>query len=333
MSTPTTDVVEQAIANLDAEDAGLKPEEGKENQDGKKTEDAGAGKPATGDDAGKAGDEDAGKAGDDKGKEGEDEGEFTADDALEVEEKPTDAKPAAPTDNAGIQMSPAEQKYIVDNIGQPIVINGYKLNAEGEREPYEIKAYAWENVPKDFVFASDSDQGAAADAFRRLDQKATDLLGNYRQQQSNQQAQDFERRENEGIRADVADLQKEGRFPKFKVQPGAAGFDDTAEAKQMADVLKIMGERNEVYLQQFNQGRPYKHIGFAEAYEIYERTNPDKKAEQKRDEAQAKEDQERKGTAERGSDNRGASASNIMKPTVKPGTTMRDIMARIDAEE
>lgn len=346
MQTPTNQVVEQAIAKADAEDAGIDTTKQDDKKDDSKAQDDSASKSAASrdskaaDDKGAAKDDDKGadtakKSGEEAAKTEDDKkGEFTADDALEVEEPtpPADGKPAAPTDNAGIALSPAEQTYIKDNIGEPIVLRGYK-EVDGKLEPYEVKAFAWENVPRDFKFASDADFGNAQNAFNRLDQKATNLLGQYRQQQSESVRNDFERRENDGIKADVADLQKEGRFPKFTVQPGADGFDDSPEAQQMADVLKVMAQKNEMYLKQYEQGRPYKHIGFAEAFDLWEKSNPDRQAAKKADDDQKKEDDERKTkAADRSDSNRGMSTSNIVKPTVRPGTTTRDILARIDAE-
>jgi hypothetical protein len=334
-------IADQAIAKMEAEDNGTIPKDddtkkgGQDDKgtDTKKTEEPKKGaeddkdsKSGTGEDDSKTGDK-----GTDKPKEDEEEGTFTADDAVEVEEKPQD--PKAPTDNAGIVLSPQEQKYIADNIGEPIIIRGIRGSGDNAKE-VEIKAYSPTDIPADFKFANDRELVAAQNGFQALEQKAGQLLGNYRQNQSQQAAQDFERRENEGIKADVADLQKEGRFPKFKVQPGQPGFDNDPAAQQMSEVLKVMTDKNEMYLKQYEQGRPYKHIGFAEAYDIWERSNPGKQAEKKTDDDQKKEDQERGKTATNGSANRGTeSALNIRKPTVKSGTTTRDILARIDMEE
>jgi hypothetical protein len=361
MTTPTSQIVEQAIAKTEAEEAGIvvdDPKNPKGGADDKATpkdsaKDDGTGKPAVGEDGKPAGDKDVdtpkydkdGKrieapAADDKDKPELDkdgkpiekkEGEFTADDAEEVD-VPTPDKPAAPTDNAGIQLSPAESKYIADNIGEPIVLRGIRGEGENAKE-VEIKAYSPNDIPADFKFANDQQMLAANNGFMNLEQKANQLLGNFRQTQGQQAAQEFEQRENEGIRADVADLQKDGLFPKFTVKPGTAGFDDSPEAKQMAEVLNVMTERNETYLKQYNQGRPYKHIGFAEAFELWRAKNPASQAAAKADEDQKAEDAERRRTAERGDSNRGMNTGNIVKPTVRPGTTMRDIMARIDADD
>jgi hypothetical protein len=339
----TTQIVEQAIAKQEAEEAGV--DTGKKDEDKGKDDDKDtgtAGKSGAGADDSKAGDKDTAddskKTDDDKkADDREEEGKFTADDALEVDapkETPT------PTDNSGVQLSPPEQKHIADNIGEPLVIRGIRGEGDNAKE-VEIKAYSAQDIPSDFKFANQQQLLAAQNGFQRLEQKAADLLGGYRQSQNQNVQQEFETRENEGIKLDVADLQKEGieingetvKFPKFRVQPGAAGFDDTPEAKQMAEVLTLMADKNATYLAQYNQGRPYKHIGFSEAFDIWVRNNPDKKAEQKANEGQKKEDEERKKTGEHSNSNRGMSTSNLVKPTVKAGTTTRDILNRIEAEE
>lgn len=358
MQSPTTQIVDQAIANTEAEDAKIvddpkNPKGGADDKADPKApaKDDGTGKPKSGEDDGKAGDKEPAKPKYDKygkrieadedadkpelDKDGKPiekpkEGEFTADDALEVEEPEA---PKAPTDNAGIQLSPQESKYIADNIGEPIVIRGMRGEGENAKE-VEIKAYSPQDIPADFKFANDQQLVAAQNGFMQLEQKANQLLGNFRQTQSNTAAQDFERRENEGIRTDVADLQKDGRFPKFTVRPGEAGFDDSPEAKTMAEVLGIMTERNEMYLKQYEQGRPYKHIGFTEAFDIWESKSPDRQAARKSDEDQAAEDKARREKgAERGDSNRGMNSSNIVRPTIKAGTTTRDILNRIDNED
>lgn len=329
-------IADQAIAKMDAEDAGILPAgdddkktDPKGGNDAKPNEkkedpakDAGADKPKPGEDDKPAGDK---KPADDKK---DDEG-FTADDALETE---VPDNPAAPTDNAGIQLSPAEQKHIADNIGEAIVIRGWRGEGDNAKQ-VEIKAYSPADIPEDFKFLNDRELAATQTGFYNLEQKANRLLGEFRQNQTTTAAQDFERRENEGIKADVADLQKDGKFPKFSVRPGAAGFDESPEAKQMAEVLAVMSERNEQYLKQYNQGRPYKHIGFAEAFDIWEKADPERQKAAKADDDQKKEDEERKKRAEHSESNRGMSMPNIVKPTIKPGTSTRDILNRIDTME
>lgn len=248
---------------------------------------------------------------------------FTAEDALEVEEV-AEEPAASPTDASGIQLSPAEQKYVIDNIGDPLVIRGMR----GDKE-VELKVYDPTQIPRDFTFGSQADLLAAQQGFQRLENKAQQLLGNFRNEQSQSQAADFEKRENEGIRQDVAELQRDGDFPKFKIKPGEKGFDDDPAAIQMAEVMEIMTKTNDQYMKEYQQGRPYKHIGFKEAFDTYQKINGSKAKET----AQKQEDQERKEVADKVGTNRGLSASKVVKPTVRPGTTTRDILNRIELGE
>lgn len=262
----------------------------------------------------------------DEKKDTEDDKGFTADDALEVED--TKAPQAPPTDSSGVVLSSAEQKFVVDNIGEPLIIRGMRGTGDDAKE-VELKVFDPTQIPRDFTFGSQSDLLAAQQGFSRLEQKAQTLLGNFRQQQSQTQANDFETRENEGIRQDVAELQKDGAFPKFKIQPGQKGFDDDPAAKEMATVLDVMTKTNNQYMQEYQQGRPYKHIGFREAFDTYQKSQgtKDKEVEQKH------EDDERKQIADKVGTSRGMTASKIMKPTVRHGTTTRDILNRIELEE
>lgn len=339
-----SDIAEQAIAKLDAEEAGIDTSPNKEEkkqddkgQDAKSPDeksDKGSGK-----DSKVAGKSDAKTAGEKSGKDDEaggadsdvkKEGKYTADDALEVDEAPK--QPQAPTDNAGVHLSADEQKYIVEHIGEPLIIRGMRGTGDNAKE-VEIKAFSINDIPQDFHFTSDQQRLAAQTGFVRLEQKAEQLLGSYRQNQSQSAAQDYDRRENEGIKADVADLQSEGRFPKFTVRPGAKGFDDSPEAQQMAEVLKIMTDKNEMYIKQYNQGRPYKHIGFSEAFDLWEAQNPQKQAAKAQDAAQAKEDSQREKVADKVGSGRGLTQSRIAKPRVTSGMTIDDILNRHETDE
>lgn len=343
----TDAVLNQALAAIDAEDAdaGVVDNEDKGVEDEQDTANAGAGKPDTSKDDEKPADKGDDTSGDKEEKpadkaaktDGDDEelpeGEYTADDALEVDDTPAPAS-QAPVDQAGVQLSPAEQKYVVDNIGDPLVLSGYKLDKDGNQVEYQVKAYAANQIPRDFKFTSEVDQLQAVQAFNGLEQKANNLLQQKRQDDSRATNADYERRENEAIFSDVADLQKEGRFPKFRVKPGTVGFDEDPSAQLMDEVLKIMYDKNLKYLEDTNvRGKAFRHIGFEQAFDIYERTNPQRAAARKTDAAQNAEDKARKAKAERGDSNRGDAPRNIMKATVRSGTSTRDLMAMIDADE
>jgi hypothetical protein len=97
----------------------------------------------------------------------------------------------------------------------------------------------------------------------------------------------------------------------------------------MAEVLAIMTKTNEQYMREYEQGRPYKHIGFKEAFDDYQKLNDGKKQAK----AQKDEDTERKQVANKIGNSSGMSASKLVKPTVPRGTTVRDILNRLDAED
>lgn len=324
----TTDAADAAIAQLEAEEQGLvNTDEDKQDDSSQSTDEKDAGNT---DDKAKSEDKDTEDEADagDKQQEADEEGEFTADDAPEVEEVD---QPTAPTDANNVQLSPAEQKYLADNIeqiGEPVVFTG----KVGDKE-VSYKVYDVNQLPDAFVPDSVVAFNKGVSRINAMNDKAQSMLNDYRANQSQAQARDFEQRENEGIRLDVADLQKEGRFPKFKVAPGTPGFDDDPAAQQMAEVLKVMAERNQLYLEQFNQGRPYRHIGFTEAFDIWERSQPKTATKSKEDAAQDKEDAERKRKAETPAANQGQNPNSMSKAVIPRGTTVRDILNRLDADD
>lgn len=335
-----SEAAEEALAKLDAEEAKASKEAGEnDTKDNAETaaKDAGDDKQESDKTAGKSGDEAVAddKKVDDKEtseKKG-DEKEYTADDGIEVEEVSQEKAPEVPRDSAGIQLSPDEQKYIRENIGEPIVIRGIKGTGDDAKE-VEIKAYSVADIPVDFHFTSEVQRLSAQNGFDSLERKAQELLGSFRQNQNKQAMASFEKRENEGIRQDVSDLQKEGYFPKFKIQPGQAGFDDDPAAKQMQEVLDVMTKANQQYLAEYNQGRPYRHIGFREAFERWDNANNRRKSQEDAKAAQSKEDEERDKTARSTHfESHGSSSLNIVKPTVRSGTTVQDIINRYELEQ
>ena len=245
------------------------------------------------------------------------EGEFTANDALETEDAPVTNQPV---DTAGIALSPAETKYLADNIkeiGDAVTFTG-KI---GEKE-VSFKVWDVAGLPKDFQPDSIVEFNQGIQTLNRMDSKANELLGKYRSEQSVSAVRDFEQRENTAIRDDLAELQTEGAFPKFKVKPGDKGFDDDPAAQEMAKVVQFMQERNQKYLEDTNKGKQYRHIGFREAFELYSAKNSvDPKAA-----AQAKEDAERKGVADKISGGAGFNPGKLNAPKVHSGTTVTDIL-------
>lgn len=246
----------------------------------------------------------------------EEEGYLADDGAREPGNKDDDTTPPAP---ATSNLTP-EQQYIYDNLPS-ITVRG----ADGRT--YNVKVDT--ELPDTFDFASKAEERAFNRNIAAQEYNARELQGRFNQSAQAQSAQDFEAKENESIRQDVADLQREGLMPRFKVKVEDPKFDADPAAKQMQEVLDIMSERNEQYLKEFQQGRSYRHIGFTEAFHMWERTSDTGKQQTQ----QKAEDKERKGIADKTTSRQGLSSSQLAKPVVPSGTRTSDILAHIDAME
>lgn len=252
-----------------------------------------------------------------EGKDPKDEG-FTAD---ELEETPEVETPPSPEPTpANVEGMDAETKYIFDNLPN---ITARIKDGDGVKE---IQLKSPTQLPENFEFASKRDEVLFMNAVSAQENRALQLQSTYQQQQQSTQNQQFEERENAMIRDDVAELQKEGELPKFKTQVGDPEFEKDPATQEVQKVLDFMEERNQQYLNDYNQGRPYRHIGFREAYYMFQRTGQSTQV------AQQQEDRERKEIANRTTTPRGLVPTELKKPTVPRGTTVQDILNRIDAE-
>lgn len=252
-----------------------------------------------------------------EGKDPKDDG-FTAN---QLEEEDPDPAPSPKVETPEIStdgMEP-EAKYIVDNL--PYITARIK---EGKNTK-EVQVKSWTQLPEDVEFASKRDELAFMNALTAQENRALTLQSKFQQDQQVTQNQQFEENENAAIRDDVAELQKEGELPKFKSKMDDPEFDKDPATQEVQKVIDYMENRNQQYLAEYQQGRPFRHIGFREAFYMFQRTEKPKTE-------QAKEDQERKELAERLTGNRGLTSSEMKKPTVRPGTTINDILNRIDQE-
>lgn len=253
-----------------------------------------------------------------EGKETKDNEEgFTADELDRPTEEPDTSTPETPEINTD-GMDP-ETKYILD--GLPYLTARIK-DGNGVRE---LQVKSWTQLPEDVEFASKRDELAFMNALTAQENRAVQLQSKFQQDQQTTQNQQFEERENAMIRDDVAELQKEGELPKFKAKMDDPAFEKDPATQEVQKVLDYMEERNQQYLAEYNQGRPFRHIGFREAFYMYQRTQGPK-------EAQAEEDNERRNVAEHLTSSRGLVPSEMKKATVRSGTTINDILNRIDAE-
>jgi hypothetical protein len=214
----------------------------------------------------------------------------------------------------------AEGKYIVDNL--PYMVARIK---EGDAVK-EVQVKSWTQLPDDVTFATKRDELAFMNALTAQENRALDLQRKFQNDAQQTQNHEFEVRENNAIREDIAKLQKDGLLPKFKVKAEDPTIEKDPAYLESQKVLEYMNGRNEQYLKEYNQGRPFRHIGFEEAFYMYQRQHPGENATQKQ------EDQERKNIADKIGGNKGLTSSKLQKPTVKSGTTINQILDRIDAE-
>lgn len=251
----------------------------------------------------------------DKEKSPKDDG-YIADDLVEVEEP---SKPAAPAkdvkevDTGGLT---PEAKYIVDNL--PFMTARLK-DGEGVKE---VQVKSWTQLPDDLEFATKRDELAFTNALTAQENRARDLQQKFQATQRDSDAKEFERLESEAIREDIARLQKTGDLPKFKAKVDDPGFAKDPATVEVQKVLDYMNERNQHYLKEYEQGRPYRHIGFEEAYHMYDRKPA----------AQKVEDDERREIANKVGSNKGLTSRELKKPTVRSGTRIDQILERIDRE-
>ncbi len=241
---------------------------------------------------------------------------FTAHE-LDADEESKSEPEIAPANTDGLN---AEQKYIVDNL--PYISTRIK-SGNGTKE---VQVKSWTQLPEDVEFASKRDEMAFVNALQAQENRALRLQQTFQQNQQQASNKEFSEREDAQTRDDVDKLQQAGDLPKFKVNINDPKFDDDPAAKQVQSVLDFMEAKNKEYYDAYGKGRPFRHIGFEEAFYMYERNNPSKAPAQKR------EDAERRELAESLRGNRGLTSREVKRPTIKSGTRIEDILSRIDQE-
>jgi hypothetical protein len=239
----------------------------------------------------------------------DDEGYFADDDDTSDDDTSPAELPAAPA-----SFTP-EEKYIVDNL--PLIKVRVRL-ADDSIKTMEVRSAA--DLPRDMKGIATPYEDKQFDlANAAQETRARELQTYYRQHQTQLQAQEFEKKENQSIRDDIAELQRDGEIPKFKAQPGTRAFDNDPAAKTVQEVIEFMNDRNAKYLEQSNKGGAYRHIGFAEAYELM---NAGGKNTSKN--SSARKDAARKLVSKQG----GSSAKTPKAPV--SGRTLKDVAAEFD---
>lgn len=261
---------------------------------------------------------------DDKENDDDKEEGFTADDFNEENQEAPKADVPVEAPKADTSGLTDEQSYILDNL--PTISTRIKT-AEGVRE-YQVKSYTQLPGWPEVEFASPGEQNQFLMNINLQEGRANSLKTAFGQQQQGKQSAEFERIENEGIRSDIADLQRDGVIPKFKVPVDDPKFDDDPTAQTITETIEFMQDRNKKYLDDYNtKGKPYKHLGFAEAYAIKSSSSS------KKDDDQKAEDTDRKSKADKVAGNQGQTPPKMKKATVTRGITTNDILNKYENEE
>lgn len=236
----------------------------------------------------------------------DDEGYFAdEDDSTDTEEVVT---PPAPSNFS------AEEKYIIDNL--PLISVRVVMNDDTVKT-VQVRSAA--ELPRDAKgYASFHEGEVFKEATTAQEMKARELQSYYRNHQTQLQAQEFDKKENLSIREDIAELQREGEIPKFKSQPGTKAFDSDPAAKVVQDTIDFMNERNAKYLERSNRGGVYRHIGFAEAFELNSKSKVD-----------TKDSSARKDAARKLVSGQGASSKTAPKAPIS-GRTIKEVAAEFD---
>ena len=245
--------------------------------------------------------------------------EYTADDIAADEEEVYEAPKVEQPKEAATNLSP-EQSFIFNSLPD--------INVQAaDGKYYTIKVPS--QLPADFEFSNKREEIIFNQNVAAQELNARDLQNQYKSQETQRQGTEFQEKVNASVRSDVAELQREGIFPKFRTPIDSPNFEKDAAAIEMQSVLDLMENKNAGYLEQAQKGQPFRFVGFKEAYDIYT-------AQQARAERQknvSNEDSARKTIAKKSSNSAGAYEPSIVKPSVRPGTTTRDLLAEIDAME
>lgn len=264
---------------------------------------------STGDGEGSSGSEDSGAEGDDPGYVADEVGDEDEPVVVDKKEEP----PAASL--------PPDLQYVVDRL--PVLSVRGKDGSDGKVQTFQVKAAG--QLPDSFEFASKREELIFTQALASQEIKAQNLQNEYNYKQQQESAAKYSTQENEDIRHDIGDLQREGLLAKFKYAPTDKRFAEDAGVKQAQQVIDYMNEKNEGYTK---QGRLYR-ISFADAFA--QLANQGKIPATKQENKQAAEDSQRKDVSRRTAGGRAMAAS--APPKARPARSMEDLLSRIDNME
>lgn len=238
---------------------------------------------------------------------GEEEEGFVADELEpDDEDNDVDEEPEAPEPS---NLSP-QQQYIYENL-PTIQVKG-QVGEKGQTRTFNVKTA--QELPDNFLFATDRDRAIFTQDLADQSARATALLNQYTNDQQKAQYEQFEAKENADIQSDMADLQREGLLPRFKLQPNDPKFDSDPAVVEAQKVLDFMNKKNADYA----AANKLFRLSYRDAYDIYQGQNksPD----------QDNEDKARKDVTRRLAGSTGASPSDTTKPRVRSGMTVDQIL-------
>lgn len=216
-----------------------------------------------------------------------------------------------------VEVTPEDQ-YILDGVkDSAITVRG---TVGDSKEVKEFKVLAPQQLPRGFHFLDDYDASVAYTAFNTLEQKASQLQAQYRQEQTTKTNQEITEKERQADRSDIARMQKSGIIDLFKVAPDDPKFESDPAVELVQNIMDYKDKLNSQYAEAYSKGAAYRHIGFEEAFYKYQRDNPTKG-----NPAQQKEDKERREFARRTNRPNAGRSTQASKPRVPAGASSRDL--------
>lgn len=234
--------------------------------------------------------------------------------ADEVEEDGTVEPPKPKEAEQPNQAISPDLQYVVDRLPN-LAVRG----KDGKN--YQIKAAG--QLPEDFEFATKRDELMFNQAIAGQELKAQQLLGEYNSKQQQDAAAKYSTQENEDIRHDIGDLQREGLLARFQHNPTDPQFTSDPAVKTAQEVMEYMNEKNEKYA----KANKLYRISFRDAFDQMARDG--KVATTKEERGQAKEDKERKTVTRQTAGAKSTTGGKNSGPKVH--SSMESLISRIES--
>jgi hypothetical protein len=216
---------------------------------------------------------------------------------------------------------------VVDNL--PTLNVRGKASENGPVQTFQVKAAG--QLPEDFTFVNERERLLFTQAIANQELRAERLQQDYFSTEQRKRSDEYSERENRDIRRDMGALQREGKLPRFQLQPDDPKFDQDEGVKEAQKVIDYMNRMNESYLEDFNKnGGVLYHVGFRDAWRLLQ---TDEAAEQ-RNNPQKQEDKERRQVTRQMAGSRGAPSNGTSKPraVLRPNESLADMVERMSLD-